>query len=65
MENGFLNFKEACQFLKMGANQLGDICRNGKITYYKGESRTSRYRFKERDLSAYMDKYEKKQGQTN
>lgn len=56
----FLTFKEACDFLKVGANQLGNLCRCGKITFYKGVGRTSRYRFKERDLMAYMDKYEKR-----
>lgn len=59
--NSFLTFKEACNYLKVGANQLGDICRSGKITYYKGKGQTAPYRFKERDLNAYMDRHEKKE----
>lgn len=55
--SGFLNISEASAFLKVSPRTLYNICRGGKITFYQGNGRTCKIRFKEDDLLAYMQRF--------
>jgi excisionase family DNA binding protein len=51
----YLDFTEACAYLRLTERQLRDLCRDQRITHARIDYRT--FRFKRADLDSWFDAY--------
>jgi excisionase family DNA binding protein len=54
-ESPYLEFAEACAYLRLTERQLRDLCRDRRITHARIDYRT--FRFKQADLESWFDAY--------
>ena len=54
-ESPYMDFDEACAYLRVTERQLRDLCRDQRITHSRIDYRT--YRFKKSDLDEWFEAY--------
>jgi excisionase family DNA binding protein len=54
-ESPYMDFDEACAYLRLTERQLKDLCRDQRITHSRIDYRT--YRFKKSDLDEWFEAY--------
>jgi excisionase family DNA binding protein len=54
-ESPYMDFDEACAYLRLTERQLRDLCRDQRITHSRIDYRT--YRFKKSDLDEWFEAY--------
>lgn len=57
MDAVYLNTAQACEFLKVSKTTLYRLCKSEAFPFYKGSGKNSKMKFKQEDLSAYMENY--------
>jgi excisionase family DNA binding protein len=55
IETPYLDFTEACAYLRLTERQLRDLCRDQRITHARIDYRT--FRFKRADLDSWFEAY--------
>jgi excisionase family DNA binding protein len=54
-DSPYMDFSEACAYLRLTERQLKDLCREQNITHARFDYRT--YRFRKADLDEWFDAY--------